>query len=120
MQTDCTKCNGTGKVIKYPCTTCNGVGTKPKNVVETVNIPKGVDTGQTIRVSGKGHASANDGPGGDLLITISVKPHPVFRRRKFDIYTDVEIPLFTAVLGGTVDIETLYGTVEMKIPPGTC
>jgi len=90
-----------------------------KSVEESINIPKGVDTGQNLRVAQKGHSSESGGPMGDLLINVVVKPHAVFQRNGYDIMSDVSLPVWKAVLGGSVDLETLYGPVELKVDEGT-
>jgi DnaJ-class molecular chaperone len=83
-----------------------------------VNIPKGVDNDVNLRVSKKGHHPAQ-GPAGDLLINIKVKPHPYFRREGSDIHTDLYVSVAQAVLGGEVNLKTLYGDIKLKVDPGT-
>ena len=119
IQTTCPNCDGTGSVIKQKCTACRGQGSQNKSVEEQINIPKGVDTGQNLRVAQKGHASESGGPMGDLLINVVVKPHHIFKRTGYDITSEIPIPVYKAVLGGSVDLETLYGPVELKVSPGT-
>lgn len=97
---------------------CRGRGTQTSTVKETINIPKGVDTGVNLRVSKKGNYSAY-GPPGDLMINIKVKPHPYFKREGFDIYTDLFLSVGQAILGTDATVKTLYGDVKMKIDPGT-
>lgn len=79
-----------------------------------MNIPKGVDNGVNLRISKKGHFSPT-GPPGDLMLSVKVKPHPVFKRDGSDIHTDLYINLSQAVLGTDVAVNTLYGDVKMKI-----
>jgi len=85
----------------------------------TVKIPAGVDNGSKVRVAGKGHAGINGGEPGDLYINIKVRPHPIFWREDADIYTEVPISIYESVLGATVEVPTLDGHADMKVPGGT-
>ncbi len=87
--------------------------------VITAKIPPGARTGSRIRLSGQGEPGRGGGPPGDLFLTITVKPHPVFRQEGDDLRRDLDLDLYTAVLGGEVTVETLDGPVRLKIPPGT-
>lgn len=89
-----------------------------KRVKETVNIPRGVNTGINLRMHKKGHW-AQSGVSGDLMLKVTVKPHPYFKRDNFDILTDCYISVTDAILGATVPIKTLGGDVQIKIDPGT-
>jgi DnaJ-class molecular chaperone len=84
-----------------------------------VKIPAGVEDGQVLRIAGKGQPGMNGGPAGDLLLEVRVEPHPELTRDGKDVRSAVKVPLRTAVLGGTVEVPTLRGSVELKIPPGT-
>jgi curved DNA-binding protein len=84
-----------------------------------ITIPAGVEDGQTIRLSGHGGPGINNGPNGDLYITFQIKPHPVFKRDKNNVYATVPISLYTAVLGGDIMIDTLDGKVKVKVKPET-
>ncbi len=84
-----------------------------------VRIPKAIESGQTIRLKGKGHAGQNGGPAGDALIEIKVAPHPVFTRDGLDIEVTLPITLYEATLGGKVEVPTLHGAVGLKVPAGT-
>lgn len=119
IQTVCTKCKGTGVVIKAYCTPCKGVGYAYSEYTETVNIPAGVNNGQSLRMANKGHHSEGEGPQGDLLIKVSIAPHPIFKREGQDIHSDVLITVPQAALGSVVEIETLYGNVKLTVEPGT-
>ena len=88
IQQVCGNCGGTGQVIKNPCMTCRGKGTTTGQVRETINIPKGVDSGVNLRVSKKGHAGQG-GPAGDLILNIKVRPHSYFKREGSNIHTDL-------------------------------
>ena len=98
IQQVCGNCGGAGTIIRNPCYTCKGHGVTHQNVKETVNIPKGVDSGVNLRVSRKGNAGVN-GPAGDLMIKVKVKPHPYFKRDGSDIHTNLFISVADAVLG---------------------
>ncbi len=84
-----------------------------------VRIPANVTNGQVLRIAGKGHPGVNGGPGGDLLIEISVDSHHEFTRQGKNIRSSVRVPLKTAVLGGKVTVSTLREEVELAVPPGT-
>ena len=121
MQTvrTCSACRGTGKVIKEPCSTCRGTGKVKKSKKFEVNIPKGIDHGQTIRLAGKGEAGTNGGPYGDLMVTVYVKPDSYFVRKGMDIYCDVPITFVQAALGDEITIRTIDGEQKLTIKPGT-
>ena len=87
--------------------------------IVTVRIPPGARTGSRVRLAGQGEPGRGGAPPGDLYLTVKVKPHPVFRREGDDLWRDVDVDLYTAVLGGEVPVETLNGTVRLKIPAGT-
>jgi len=84
-----------------------------------VRIPRGIDTGKRIRVRGEGAPGVAGGERGDLYLRVEVLPHPVFERRGDDLYVKVPVDLYTAVLGGEVEVPTLTGKVMLRIPPGT-
>ncbi|MEA4815890.1 MAG: molecular chaperone DnaJ [Lachnospiraceae bacterium] len=115
----CSLCGGTGKVIKEPCQTCKGKGMVRKSKRYEVNIPKGIDNGQTIRLAGKGDAGERNGDYGDLLVIVYVKPHNYFIRKGQNIYCDVSISFVQATLGDTITIKTIDGDYKLEIKPGT-
>lgn len=115
----CSQCRGTGKLIKEPCTTCRGVGKTRKTKKFEVNIPKGIDNGQTIRLSGKGEIGERGGGYGDLLVTVYVQADRVFTRKGTDIYCDVPISFVQAALGGEIVIKTIDGEERYTVKPGT-
>ena len=117
--TPCSKCGGTGKIIHQPCPDCRGQGRIRKRRAIKVNIPAGIDDGQTISLRGQGHAGKNGGPNGDLLITIMVQPHEIFRREGTSVFCEAPITFAQAVLGGTLEIHTIDGKVKYDIPEGT-
>ena len=115
----CQKCHGTGRIIHQPCTDCGGQGRVRKRKTIKVNIPAGIDHGQTISLRGQGHAGSNGGPSGDLLITVMVRPHEIFRREGTSVFCEAPITFSQAVLGATLEIPTIDGKVEYKVPEGT-
>lgn len=119
VQQTCPRCHGTGKVIPKPCKTCNGSGRVQKQNTLDVKIPKGVDTGDRIRLTAQGEAGINGGPPGDLYVQIRVKPHKLFRRDGNDLHCEVPISFATAALGGELEVPCLDGRVVLKIPPET-
>ena len=115
----CPNCRGTGKIIKKPCTKCGGAGRVRKTRKFKVNIPAGIDEGQSIQQRGQGNAGVNGGPAGDLFVTISIRPHPIFTREGQDVYVDIPISFTQAALGDTLQVPTIDGRVEYKVPEGT-
>ena len=115
----CSDCYGEGTVHEKKCTLCHGTTRIRKNEKVRVKIPAGVDSGSTIRVSGKGEAGIYGGISGDLYVHLKVSPSKKFVRNQYDIHTTVNIHLIQAVLGDEVDVETVQGEVMLKIPPGT-
>lgn len=119
-QTDtCPKCNGKGKVITNPCGKCRGVGRVrvPKTVM--VDIPAGIDNGQTLRVGGQGDCGINGGPSGNLNVNIKVRPHPLFQRDGFDVHCEIPITYTQACLGDEITVPTIDGSVKYNIGEGT-
>ncbi len=115
----CARCQGLGQVVADPCPKCRGDGRA--EVVETiaVDVPAGVQEGNYIPISGKGHAGPRGGPPGDLIILIEEEPHDVFERHGDDVLCDVPISFATAALGGKLEAPTLGGTARIDIPAGT-
>jgi len=115
----CPECQGTGKKIINKCTKCHGKGYEHKHVTVDVKIPAGIQSGQQLRVSGKGERGRNGGPNGDLFIEVLVAKHKHFQRDGKNIYITIPISAIDAILGCKVDVPTVYGDVEMTIPAGT-
>jgi molecular chaperone DnaJ len=115
----CPKCNGKGEVPEKECKNCRGTGKVHDIEVIKVDLPAGVNNGQTIRLAGKGEASKKDGPSGDLYIRIHLKKHKIFQRKGDDIYYDAEIKFTQAALGDKIEVPTLEKVVKLKIPAGT-
>lgn len=114
----CPTCNGSGIVGDKPCNTCGGAGQvlKQKNI--EVNIPAGMRDGSTVRLAGQGGSGSNGSEPGDLYLHIRVRPHPVFTVKGDDLEVDLPIAPWEAVLGASVEAQTIDGKVELKIPPG--
>lgn len=119
FQSTCTKCKGKGVIQKHDCPACSGQGTTSTKAEEVVNIPRGVETGQTLRMAGKGHRSEGDGPAGDILLKVRVKPHSTFKREGLNITSNVYVTVAQAVLGATVEVDTVEGPKSIRIEPGS-
>ena len=115
----CQRCHGTGKIIHQPCADCGGTGAVRKRKTIKINIPAGIDHGQTISLRGQGNAGKNGGSAGDLLITVMVQPDEVFRREGVDVFCEAPITFAQAVLGATLEIPTIDGKVKYDLPEGT-
>ncbi len=115
----CRKCGGTGRIIHQPCPDCRGTGAVRMRKTIKVTIPAGIDHGQTISLRGQGNAGKNGGPAGDLLITVMVQPHELFRRDGVDVFCEAPITFTQAVLGAELEIPTIDGKVKYSIPEGT-
>ena len=118
-ETTCPYCKGEGKEFKRSCSTCRGKGTVKKKKSINLRIPSGVDTGDQMRMSGKGSAGSNDGPNGDIYIEFKVKEHPLFKRDEKDIYLVVPLTIAEAALGCTKKIPTINGPDKYSFPAGT-
>ena len=118
-ETVCPTCHGSGKKMEKPCRKCHGEGRVHKKENLSVKIPAGVDTGNQLRLAGKGAAGENGAPAGDLYVFIHVKDHDIFERDGNNLYCEVPISFATAALGGEVEVPTLDGKVKLKIPEET-
>ena len=118
-QTTCPKCGGKGQEITRKCDACGGKGRVRKTKDISVNIPAGVQDGMSMRLEGQGYAGYNGGPNGDLYIHVRVRSHEEFKREGDDIYLEAPISITQAVLGDSIEIPTVYGSVTLKIPAGT-
>jgi len=119
VQQTCPRCHGTGSIIADPCPDCRGEGRVQEQKTLSVKVPPGVDTGDRIRLANEGEAGENGGPPGDLYVQIQVKEHSIFKRDDSHLYCDVPISITTAALGGELEVPTLDGRVNLKIPPET-
>jgi len=119
-QVPCPQCKGEGTIPEKPCNVCHGEGRVKREEEIELFIPKGVDSDQIIRVSGKGNAGRRGGPSGDLYVRILVRPHKLFRRKGDNVYIKVPISLTQAVLGGEIELPTLEAKeIILKIPAGS-
>lgn len=118
QQVVCETCHGRGKVPEKACSVCRGKGTERKKQDITIKVPAGVDDGATIRLRERGEAIA-DGAKGDLYVNLRVKPHKKFTREGDLILSDEHISMIDAALGTEIKVETVDGTVTMKVPAGT-
>ncbi|MFT5392817.1 MAG: molecular chaperone DnaJ [Gammaproteobacteria bacterium] len=119
VQQTCPHCKGQGQVISDPCTTCLGAGRVRKQKKLSVKIPAGVDNGDRIRLSGEGEPGERGGPPGDLYVEIHVREHEIFTRDGSNLYCEVPIGFVKAALGGDLEVPTLDGRVNLKIPAET-
>jgi molecular chaperone DnaJ len=114
----CPRCNGTGR-ISNDCATCNGEGVVSRTESVEFRMKPGTRDGQRIRLQGKGNAGLNGGPAGDLFVIVRTGTHPVFARVGDDVQLTVPVTIAEASLGAKVDVPTIDGRAQLKIPPGT-
>lgn len=119
IQQTCPRCRGRGKVISDPCHVCHGQGRTEETKTLSVKVPPGVDTGDRIRLAGQGEAGTNGGPPGDLYVQMNVRDHKIFTREGEHLYCEVPISFVDAALGGELEVPTLDGRVNLKIPAET-
>ncbi|HEX5364833.1 MAG TPA: molecular chaperone DnaJ [Gallionella sp.] len=116
----CPACHGRGSIVEHPCTKCHGSGQEDMEETLTVKIPRGVEEGMALRISGKGMPSPESGGvSGDLFVVVRSKHDPRFERAGADLLRQENIPLTDAVLGATLNVPTLDGSASVEIPPGT-
>ncbi|HEY6009844.1 MAG TPA: molecular chaperone DnaJ [Nitrospirota bacterium] len=115
----CSRCKGEGRVITDPCKTCGGRKRIERERTLQVKIPAGVETGNTIRLTGEGELGTFGGPPGDLYVYLTVDAHPLFTREGQDIICEVPISFAQAALGTEIDVPTLSGNAKLKVPAGT-
>jgi molecular chaperone DnaJ len=114
----CPSCHGTGRASSN-CATCHGEGTVSRNEPVEFRIKAGTRDGQRIRLQGKGNAGLNGGASGDLYVIVRTEPHPVYERAGDDINITVPVTVAEAALGAKVEVPTIDGRAQLKIPPGT-
>ena len=119
-QSTCPECGGTGHVIDKPCETCGGQGRTPSRETVQVTVPAGVHSGQTLTVEGKGEAGVRGDRGGDLVVRIDIAAHDTFQRQGDDLYCQVTVDSFAAILGTTVEVEGILAdeSVRIDVPTG--
>ncbi len=115
----CPSCEGTGQVIADPCGSCGGLGLQQVSKKLRINIPAGVDSGTRLRVASEGNAGQRGGPPGDLYVFLQVKPHPQLQRDGITIHSEVPVSYLQAILGDTIEVETVDGPESLEIPAGT-
>jgi molecular chaperone DnaJ len=115
----CPVCNGSGQVIEKPCQTCNGNGRVQKRKKLNVKIPAGIDNGSRLKVAGEGEAGTRGAPPGNLYVVVHVREHELFHREGDNVICEVPVSFPRAALGCEVEVPTVYGSVLLKVPPGT-
>ena len=115
----CPKCKGKGKIIPTPCSRCKGKGKIRRNHKIVVDIPAGIDDGQSVRVREQGNAGSNGGPNGDVLVAVSIEPHPLFERDGANVICEMPISFTQAACGAEIEVPTLDGKVRYTVPEGT-
>lgn len=118
-QSTCGICRGKGKIIKEPCTTCNGTAKQAKQKKLSINIPKGIDNGQSIRYTGQGEAGDIGAARGDLFVRVTVTPHKLYKRKANNLYLNYDISFASAALGTEIEIPTPHGEIKHNLSPGT-
>ncbi len=120
VQQTCPQCGGAGEEITHPCTSCGGQGKKQASKRLSVTIPKGVDDGTRIRLSGKGEAGSRGAGSGDLYLFINVHSHELFKRSDENLFFEFPVSIADAALGTSIEIPTIDGSkAKIKIPSGT-
>ncbi|RBI61308.1 molecular chaperone DnaJ [halophilic archaeon] len=115
----CPRCEGQGELYEETCSDCGGDGVVQREATLSVEVPAGIQDGQTLQMDGEGAPGENGGPNGDMLIEVSVRDHPEFERDGADLHHRAAISFPQAVFGDTVEIPTVDGSVEMDVPAGT-
>ena len=119
IQQTCPRCRGNGRVITDPCSACRGAGTRQERKTLSIKVPAGVDNGDRIRLSGEGEPGEQGGPPGDLYAEVNVREHEIFEREGTSLFCEVPISYTAAALGGELEVPTLGGRVNLKIPSET-
>jgi molecular chaperone DnaJ len=115
----CPQCRGAGKIISKPCQSCRGVGHVTRERKITVKIPAGIATGQQLRLQGEGEAGGAGGPAGNLYVVVHVQEHEYFRRDGLNLFCEIPVNFTTVTLGGEIQVPTLEGIDNVKVPEGT-
>jgi len=115
----CPSCDGSGQVIADPCPACSGQGLQQVSKTLRINIPAGVDSGTRLRIASEGNAGQRGGPPGDLYVFLGVRPHPSLQREGQTVHSEVTLNYLQAILGDTIEVETVDGPESLPIPAGT-
>ena len=115
----CPQCFGRGRIIRKPCSACGGTGLSERPARVEIKIPKGIEDGQKLRLGGAGQPGQGGAPAGDLILEVNVAKHDRFQRKGKDIYGRAQVDMVRAALGTEIEVQTLHGTVTVKVPPGT-
>ncbi|MEG1384217.1 MAG: molecular chaperone DnaJ [Oscillospiraceae bacterium] len=115
----CPQCNGKGKKIEHVCSKCQGSGRVSVKRKLDVTVPAGIDDDQSLQLSGRGDAGINGGPNGNVIIVVSVRPDPLFERKRYDVYVSVPISFTQAALGDDITVPTIDGKIKFTVPDGT-
>lgn len=119
MRSPCPHCRGRGTVIRSPCRSCDGRGRVRTSEKLAVTVPAGVDTGNQLRLPGKGDIGEAGAPPGDLFVTLQVKPHEIFKREGLDVYCTLPISYAQACLGAEISVPTVFGDEKVDVPRAT-
>lgn len=115
----CGRCGGLGEVVMTPCSACNGEGRKISRESYSVDLPPGIRSGQTMRLSGRGAVGPRGGAPGDLYVHVAVAQHPVFGRDEDDLVAELPVSFAQAALGMHTTLEALDGDIDLVVPAGT-
>lgn len=119
MITTCPHCMGQGSTVEIPCNTCDGSGRQPKKISLKVQVPAGLHDGQGIRVRGEGEPGEGGGQRGDLHVHVRVEQHPFFARDENNLVMQLPVSFAQAALGADLEVPTLFGKSNLRVPPGT-
>lgn len=115
----CPQCFGRGKIVQKPCAACRGTGTTEQVSKVEIKIPAGIDDGKRMRLAGMGEPGLGGAPAGDLILEVRVQSHRTFRREGLNVFSTACVSMVDAALGATVEVQTMNGTGEVRVPPGT-
>jgi molecular chaperone DnaJ len=115
----CDRCGGDGRIAQTPCKVCRGSGHEIRSRSLKVEVPAGIDDGQRVRLTGRGHEGGPGGSPGDLYVLVMVEPDPRFERHGEDLVTRLDVPFTQAALGGSVPVSTLDGDEAVELEPGS-
>jgi len=114
ITTTCKTCNGTGEIVS--CSKCHGQMVQDIEKIISIKIPEGVESNSKIRVVGAGNYIPQENRNGDLFLSLNIRPHPLFRRQGFDIFSEIDVDYLDCLLGTKMEIDTIYGKQEVEIP----